>query len=83
MNARIFAVVDVFDALTSRRPYKEPFPFDEAERILEEGRGGHFDPDVLDAFNGISGAVFADINRWDEDAIEAHLDEQIGRYFGV
>lgn len=83
MNARIFAVVDVFDALTSRRPYKEPFPFDEAERIIEEGRGGHFDPDVLDAFNGISGAVFADINRWDEDAIEAHLDEQISRYFGV
>ncbi|MEK7877141.1 MAG: HD domain-containing phosphohydrolase, partial [Pseudomonadota bacterium] len=44
LGARIFAIIDVFDALTSRRPYKEPLPFDEAMAILERGRGTHFDP---------------------------------------
>ena len=39
--ARVFAIIDVFDALTSRRPYKEPLPFDEALAILERGRGSH------------------------------------------
>ena len=47
---RIVAVADVFDALTSRRPYKEPFPLDRAYTILREGRGAHFDPAVVDAF---------------------------------
>jgi putative two-component system response regulator len=47
---RIVAVADVFDALTSRRPYKEPFPLDRAYAILREGRGAHFDPAVVDAF---------------------------------
>ena len=40
----------MFDALTSRRPYKEPFPLDRAYTILREGRGAHFDPAVVDAF---------------------------------
>ena len=50
LAARIFAVADVFDALTSRRPYKEPLPVEEALAILEQGRGAHFDPGVLDLF---------------------------------
>jgi hypothetical protein len=50
LAARIFAVADVFDALTSRRPYKEPLPVEEALAILEQGRGTHFDPGVLDLF---------------------------------
>ena len=44
ITARIFAVVDVFDALTTRRPYKAPIPVEETMRHLEEGRGSHFDP---------------------------------------
>jgi putative two-component system response regulator len=50
IEGRITAVVDVFDALSSKRPYKEPFPIDRCFEILEEGRGRHFDPNVLDAF---------------------------------
>ncbi len=46
----ITAVSDVFDALTSRRPYKEPFSIDKSFNIIEEGRGDHFRPDVVDAF---------------------------------
>ncbi|OGP85527.1 MAG: hypothetical protein A2V87_04580 [Deltaproteobacteria bacterium RBG_16_58_17] len=50
INARIFAVADVFDALTSRRPYKEPFALEAAMRILTEGRGSFFDPMLIDSF---------------------------------
>ncbi len=47
---RICAVADVFDALTSVRPYKPAWPFEAALATLREGRGSHFDPDCLDAF---------------------------------
>ena len=50
LSARIVAVADVFDALTSRRPYKESFSFDDSMQIIEEGRGKHFDPDIVDVF---------------------------------
>ena len=48
--ARIVAVADVYDALRSRRPYKEPMSHDAACEIIREGSGKHFDPDVVDAF---------------------------------
>lgn len=48
--ARIVAVADVFDALTSKRPYKEAFTLEKAISIIIEGRGKHFDPRVVDAF---------------------------------
>ena len=48
--ARLMALADVFDALTCKRIYKPAFSFDEACRIIVEGKGAHFDPDVVDAF---------------------------------
>ncbi len=54
ITARIFAVSDVFDALTSRRPYKKAFSFEEAMDIIEQDRGRHFDPAVLDAFGKVA-----------------------------
>lgn len=50
IEGRITAIADVFDALTHIRPYKAAFSIDESVRILEEERGTHFDPRVLDAF---------------------------------
>jgi adenylate cyclase len=47
---RLMAVADVYDALVSRRAYKEPMPHERAAAILAEGRGTHFDPDIIDAF---------------------------------
>jgi putative two-component system response regulator len=44
------AVADVYDALISRRVYKEGMPHEKAIAIMKDGRGTHFDPDVLDAF---------------------------------
>ncbi len=49
IEGRITAVADVYDALCSRRPYKEAFPHREVLDIMEKERGAHFDPGVLDA----------------------------------
>jgi putative two-component system response regulator len=50
LSGRIMAVADVYDALRSERPYKKPFPHEEAVRIISEGAGSHFDPVVVEAF---------------------------------
>ncbi|TWT76613.1 Cyclic di-GMP phosphodiesterase response regulator RpfG [Planctomycetes bacterium CA13] len=50
LEGRITAVADVYDALASERPYKKALPRQKCFDILEEGRGTHFDPNVLDAF---------------------------------
>jgi putative two-component system response regulator len=50
LEGRITAVADVFDALSSRRPYKKPFPIDKCFEIIEADRGEHFDPAIVDAF---------------------------------
>ncbi|MFC1816348.1 HD-GYP domain-containing protein [Thermodesulfobacteriota bacterium] len=47
---RIVGICDVFDALTSKRPYKEPFPVDKAVDIIMKERGAHFDPEIVDIF---------------------------------
>lgn len=47
---RIVAIADVFDALTSKRPYKEAWPVDDALELIKGERGEHFDPELVDAF---------------------------------
>ena len=48
--ARIVAVADVYDALTSKRPYKQPMDHLESKAIILSGSGSQFDPEVVDAF---------------------------------
>jgi putative two-component system response regulator len=50
VSARLMAIADVYDALISRRVYKDEMPHAEAVRIIREGRGKHFDPEITDAF---------------------------------
>jgi putative two-component system response regulator len=50
LEGRITAVADVFDALSSKRPYKAPFPLEKCFSIMSDGRGTQFDPRILDAF---------------------------------
>jgi putative two-component system response regulator len=47
---RLMALADVYDALISKRVYKPPFPHEKAVEIIVEGKGKHFDPDIVDAF---------------------------------
>lgn len=50
LSARLMALADVFDALISRRVYKEPLPMEKAVQIICEGQNSHFDPDIVEAF---------------------------------
>jgi len=81
IRARIFAIADVFDALTSKRPYKEPLTYQETMDILEAGRGSHFDPVVLDSFNKISKGLFDDISQRFDDNLKKELSNLISDYF--
>jgi len=54
LSARIVAVADVYDALTSVRPYKKAMPHEEASGRLRAGAGTHFDPDLIDVFEAVS-----------------------------
>jgi HD-GYP domain-containing protein (c-di-GMP phosphodiesterase class II) len=81
INARIFAVADVFDALTSRRPYKEPYSFAETMEILEAGRGTHFDPKVLDRFSEIAPTLYERFAQAEIEGPQAELGDVVNRYF--
>ena len=58
-EARIMAVADVYDALVSRRPYKEPFTFEQADRIILEGMGSQFDPALREYYEAARPALEA------------------------
>ncbi len=64
LSARIMAVADVFDALVSKRSYKEGFPFEKAMAIIREGSGSHFDPKVVDAFVNAQDEVHRVMNTY-------------------
>ncbi len=68
--SRIVAVADVFDSLTSKRPYKSAWPLDEAAQYLRDGAGTHFDPRCVDAF----------FQAWDDILLirERFADEDVG-----
>lgn len=53
LEARIMALADVYDALVSERTYKKAYPKEKAEKIILEGRGTQFDPELTDIFLSI------------------------------
>jgi putative nucleotidyltransferase with HDIG domain len=61
LNARVFAVADVFDALTTNRPYRVALSFEQARSMIEEESGSHFDPQVVDAFRRIDDEILRQI----------------------
>lgn len=67
LAARIVAVADVFDALTSERPYKQAWDLDRAVNFLREGSGQHFDPDCVEAFLSDFAQVLKIKDRYKED----------------
>jgi putative two-component system response regulator len=72
LSARLMAVADVYDALISRRVYKPPFPHAQAVAIIREGRGKHFDPEVVDAFLAIQDACHAIAMRYADSEAAVH-----------
>ncbi len=72
--ARIVALADVFDALTSQRPYKEPFPVDVARQMIIDESGKHFDPVIVEAF----------LARYDECVqLRERLADKASKTFGA
>ena len=81
LAARIFAVADVFDALCSKRPYKEPMGFDAALAILEKDTGSHFDPAVMAVFRPMAAAIFKRLENSSESDSRALLEERVRQHF--
>ncbi|MEO5356142.1 MAG: two-component system response regulator [Nitrospirae bacterium YQR-1] len=68
IEGRIIAIADVFDALTSKRPYKEPWPVEKAVELIKSEKGKHFDPDLVDAFVN----VLPELIKIKENYVEQH-----------
>ncbi|GAB5605758.1 HD-GYP domain-containing protein [Sideroxyarcus sp. TK5] len=81
LNARLFAVVDVFDALMSKRPYKEPMLLEDALKVLQDGASKHFDPDVISTFESVAPALYGEIGQADKTYLHAALKAIISKYF--
>ena len=78
LAARIVAVSDVYDALSSKRPYKEAFSHEKSRDIIIEGRGAAFDPDAVDAFLVREDAILAIRDRF-QDATATTLIHRLNQ----
>ncbi len=81
ISAKIFTICDVFDALASKRPYKEPFPLEKVIRILQEESGIRFDPEILVQFIQSAPSFYSEIALSDEETLHKMLDQSILEYF--
>ncbi|MDR3410552.1 MAG: HD-GYP domain-containing protein [Formivibrio sp.] len=81
LTARIFAIVDVFDALTSRRPYKEPLPLQTSLDMLRQGEGTHFDPALLDVFMQIAPALHSRFKQGNDHELMHEMHELVEFYW--
>jgi putative nucleotidyltransferase with HDIG domain len=81
LNARIFAIADVFDALTSKRPYKEPWSVLETIAELERDSGSHFDPHLVKVFVTIAAELYKEMAGVEEHRLEKMLQHRIAHYF--
>ena len=79
--ARLFAVVDVFDALVSARPYKAPMPPETALAILERDAGKHFDPAMVRIFKTIARRLHGELSATYEADLHRRLQAAIDEYF--
>lgn len=80
-EARLFAIVDTFDALTSNRPYREPITLEEALRIMEGERGTHFDPVYLEEFKMIAGTLYNRVIRVAPEHLMEQALELVEKYY--
>ena len=84
LSARLMAVADVYDALISRRIYKNSVPHEQAVAIIQEGRGVHFDPDITDAFVELQETFHAIAARFtDSDDEMSRKQAQINSLVGA
>ena len=75
LQARMMALADVYDALISDRPYKKAFSHEESMRIISEGRGTHFDPELADLFMSLSEEL-KEVSEMENNARSAKEEEK-------
>lgn len=83
LAARIFALADVFDALMSKRPYKDPMPYAQVMSIIRKDTGSHFDPTVVATFERIADEIRNSLHDPSEQNARALLDALIRKHFAV
>ena len=81
--ARIFAIIDVFDALTSQRPYKKAFSYNKAIEILKENSGTHFDKELLQSFINISEELYNSVTTKTQVELKEELKDLTKKYFFI
>ncbi len=74
-NGRLAGIADVFDALTSKRPYKDPYPVSKAVEIIKSEREKHFDPELTDLFL-LNIDDFVAIKEAFPEAEEGHVNDE-------
>ncbi len=79
--ARLFTIVDVFDALTSKRPYKEAFSYEDSINIIKNECNTHFDSDLVDTFIQISKELYDSTSSKPKEQLKKELDVLIKHYF--
>ena len=79
--ARIFSIVDVFDALSSDRPYKKALPLPNCLDFLNKEAGGHFEPELVDRFTEIAPDIYTRLLTMDEPAMMDWLGKKSLFYF--
>lgn len=80
MVARVFAIADTFDALTTPRPYREPLPLEESLAVLEQETGLQFDPVLLSAFLEIAPHLYETTASKSPRELEKEVDKLLKRY---
>jgi len=81
ITARIFSIVDVFDALTSKRPYKESMSCQEAIHWIKQKSAVYFDPALVAAFVPIAESMFAEIHGEDAANLHLRMESILQKYF--
>lgn len=81
LNARIFMIVDVFDALTSTRPYKSSFSFEESMSLLQRDSNSHFDPELLATFSNIAHSLYQETVHADDAKLVSMLNDLVNKHF--
>ncbi len=81
LSARIFAMADVFDALCSKRPYKEPMEFDAVMAILKKDTGSHFDPAVTAIFEPMARGIYDRLGQSTENNARLLLEDRVRQHF--
>ncbi len=84
--ARLMALADVYDAMTCRRVYKDAIPHDDVAAFIIQGKGKHFDPDVVDAFVAVQNEFKEIAERFrddDESRVDAWKRGTLDAFFNV